>query len=80
MPNHDVKRWILFHGRRGNADGYDHSVPSVLENQEKARANRNKLRNLSTILKGAQKHIHSLSVCNAQKPSGLLHFVVELGD
>ncbi len=43
-------------------DEYDRPVLNVLEDTEKARANRNKLRNLYSILKDAQKHIRFVFV------------------
>ncbi|MCY4227821.1 MAG: AAA family ATPase [Gammaproteobacteria bacterium] len=43
-------------------DEYDRPVLNVLEDREKARANRNKLRNLYSILKDAEKHIRFVFV------------------
>ncbi|MYB34190.1 MAG: AAA family ATPase, partial [Gammaproteobacteria bacterium] len=43
-------------------DEYDRPVLNVLEDQEKARANRNKLRNLYSILKDAEEHIRFVFV------------------
>ncbi|MCY4217901.1 MAG: AAA family ATPase, partial [Gammaproteobacteria bacterium] len=43
-------------------DEYDRPVLNVLENREKARENRNKLRNLYSILKDAEEHIRFVFV------------------
>ena len=43
-------------------DEYDRPVLNVLENREKAQANRDKLRNLYSILKDAEDHIRFVFV------------------
>ena len=43
-------------------DEYDRPVLNVLEDQEKARVNRNKLRNLYSILKDAEEHLRFVFV------------------